>query len=499
MSNLVRGGRRANEQDVTGVNDMPAPVLRDGVLTIVPDDRQYVLNNDVFSDFPLAFPGDGKRFTWNTINRARWIYTGTDACFRDLDAAGDIELDGDCEFQAPNGVIHELDANGNSASFQCESKTRFTNTLGLGTLKGPGLSWNMKFSTLSDFGTGLDSENLDFFEINEVFVLGRNTNTTTFFRNHGNQTTGAINIILPSVLVGNLETLYDIDPDVRDSVDSILIEDTQKLGALNGTVFAPGSLDQTAPIVTAIGNGNVFPDSTVKGKLEITDNALVTDIVSQDTPVPINATWNDGTIEERLCFQDFCTFDNTTNTITTVNDVLAGAAYNHGLSNGDLITLVEDGGLPAELIDKQEYFVVNVTAQTFQISLTSGGSAVTFTDDGTPDNYFCHVTGASPAGWVIYTGLQPVSIIVNGWVSIEKSGSAEDAGVRLIKTSKTFVETDGARGSQVSISNNISQASQISDIVNRSTFEGIRIFLEGRSPTPDDLTATDADMTFNIA
>ena len=88
MSNLVIGFRRANEQDVRGVNDMPAPVLRDGVLTIVPDDRQYVLNNDVFSEFPLAFPGDGKRFTWNTINRAKWIYTGTDACFRDLDAAG---------------------------------------------------------------------------------------------------------------------------------------------------------------------------------------------------------------------------------------------------------------------------------------------------------------------------------------------------------------------------------------------------------------------------
>ena len=497
MSNLVRGGRRANEQDVTGVNDMPAPVLRDGVFTIVPDDRQYVLNNDVFSDFPLASPGAGNRFTWKTINRAKWIYTGTDACFRDLDADGDIELDGPCEFQAPNGNMFELDGTGNSGSFQAESKPRFTNMLGGGTVKG--IDWNVKFGTISDFDTGLDAENTTFFEVNEMFVLGRNSTITSFFRVHGNQTTGAVNFILASVSVGNLETLYDIDPDIKDSVNSILISNTQKLGAFNGTVFAPGSLDQTDPVVTAFGNASVFPDSTVKGKLEITDNSLVTDIVDQNVAVPINATWNDGTIEERLCFQDFCTFDNTTNTLTSVNDVLAGAAYNHGLSNGDTLILVEDGGLPAELVDKQEYFVINATAQTFQISLTSGGSAVVFTDDGTPNNYFCHVTGASPSGWVIYLGLQPVSIIVNGWVSISKSGSAQDANVRVIKTSATFVESDGARGGNVTVSNNIAQSSPISDIVNRSRFEGIRIFLEGRSVTPDDLIANDAVMTFNIA
>jgi len=225
----------------------------------------------------------------------------------------------------------------------------------------------------------------------------------------------------------------------------------------------------------------------------------VTDLVTVDVAVPINATWSDGTTEERLCFQDFCTFDNTTNTITSVNNVLSDAPFNHLMNDGDIIFLVEDGGLPAELVDKQNYFIVNKTDTTFQLSLTSGGSVVAFTDDGTPDNYYCHETGVSPSGWVIYIGIQDVSLIVNGWASIAKTGSAQNASLQLIKTSTTFVETNGARGSNVTVSNTTAQSSQISDLVNLSRFEGIRIFLEGRTASPDDMTVTDADMTFNIA
>jgi hypothetical protein len=53
----------------------------------------------------------------------------------------------------------------------------------------------------------------------------------------------------------------------------------------------------------------------------------------------------------------------------------------HGLSNGAIVrfySIVTTTGIVA----KQRYFVVNAAANTFQVSLTAGGSPVTFTGDG---------------------------------------------------------------------------------------------------------------------
>lgn len=68
------------------------------------------------------------------------------------------------------------------------------------------------------------------------------------------------------------------------------------------------------------------------------------------------------------------TFDNTTDTITAVD---------HGLSNGDIIRFVNNGGaLPAEIIADTNYYVVSSVQNTFKVSATSGGAVVNFTDDG---------------------------------------------------------------------------------------------------------------------
>jgi len=57
---------------------------------------------------------------------------------------------------------------------------------------------------------------------------------------------------------------------------------------------------------------------------------------------------------------------------------------NHGLGNGQTVRLRADGGtLPAGLAPDTDYFVVNQTANTIQLSGTSGGSAINFTDNGT--------------------------------------------------------------------------------------------------------------------
>ncbi len=54
----------------------------------------------------------------------------------------------------------------------------------------------------------------------------------------------------------------------------------------------------------------------------------------------------------------------------------------HGLSNGDRVYILATT-LPTGLSSAIQYYVVAATTNTFQVSLTSGGGAVTFTTDGT--------------------------------------------------------------------------------------------------------------------
>ena len=79
----------------------------------------------------------------------------------------------------------------------------------------------------------------------------------------------------------------------------------------------------------------------------------------------------------------------------------------HGLSNGDLVILTEKtGGSSLTAGDASNaneaaipYFVINVAANTFQLALTAGGSAVDFGSDITAVKVIklVEITGGSPA------------------------------------------------------------------------------------------------------
>lgn len=70
----------------------------------------------------------------------------------------------------------------------------------------------------------------------------------------------------------------------------------------------------------------------------------------------------------------------------------------HGLSNGDVITFTSITG-GGGLVANHPYFVINTAANTFQIALTAGGSAVDLTSDVTAAtvNKWTEVSGGSPA------------------------------------------------------------------------------------------------------
>ncbi len=120
--------------------------------------------------------------------------------------------------------------------------------------------------------------------------------------------------------------------------------------------------------------------------------------VSLDTiDVSSHDSWRQGTTIDAV------TFTNATNLVNCVG---------HGLQNGEVVAfrLGVGGALPAELSTDHWYYVVNRAADTFQVSLTFGGAAVTFTGDGSA---IVNVFRASP--YREYAG----GLIDGGEVSLE--------------------------------------------------------------------------------
>lgn len=71
---------------------------------------------------------------------------------------------------------------------------------------------------------------------------------------------------------------------------------------------------------------------------------------------------------------------------TNIDFTASGAtltANGHGLNDGDSVTLITSGTLPAGLSTTTEYFVVNATTNTFQLALVKGGAPITTTSGGT--------------------------------------------------------------------------------------------------------------------
>jgi len=76
----------------------------------------------------------------------------------------------------------------------------------------------------------------------------------------------------------------------------------------------------------------------------------------------------------------------TTHATETINSTA------HGLSNGDAVILVSETTLPTGYSEDTLYYVVGKTDDTFQVSLTIGGSAVAITSDGTGNHKFIKIS-----------------------------------------------------------------------------------------------------------
>ena len=129
----------------------------------------------------------------------------------------------------------------------------------------------------------------------------------------------------------------------------------------------------------------------------------------------------------------------------------------HGLDNGEVVHFSTTGTLPAGLSLNTKYFVINKTANDFEVSLTSGGAAVDITDDGS-GTHSVHETfalpdmrGRTPIGVGTGAGLTARALADTGGAETHQLTEAELAAhLHDIGTLKLFtgsITTEVAYGS----------------------------------------------------
>lgn len=247
-------------------------------------------------------------------------------------------------------------------------------------------------------------------------------------------------------------------------------------------------------------------DSTIAAQLRFNGSVLVTTIVAPLTPTYINALWSDGEIEERLCFLDKVTFDFTTDTCTTQDGPLNTAAagpkvtFNHNFTVADSIVFVENGGLPTGLTAGTRYYVGNLSGANFKLYEDAGLTIpVSFTDNGTGPNYYCHTTGTTASGCFFSTSEQDVRVRNGGWIAAEKnSGGNADVQFVVMKLDTSFNITEIARGARFNARNGLTGHSTIADIEILAPGEGILYYIENGTGTISN-DVTDAWVTCTMA
>ncbi len=271
--------------------DLPTPQLLNGVLTHKLEPYEYVIDGDVSITAAIGFPGPGQSATIRAVNRSLLIYTGTAAMFHDLSAQGSIEIGGQTEFQAPNGDMFNLLSGAGGFSFQSSKADRFTNCDRLGEVYCNGLStFVLNNGTFRNFNQGLIVHDPGFFEINTFFAFGNNQVGCTYFTVEGTSSSGSVNMDTLTVSVGSNETVFNFNPNIQNTIDTINVRDCTLRGPLNGQIFAPGSLTPRDRKFEA--TGNTLIGNTVHGGLiYLSGNTTQTPVAAINTPTKALGTW----------------------------------------------------------------------------------------------------------------------------------------------------------------------------------------------------------------
>jgi hypothetical protein len=426
--------RKGETVVVSQESDFPAPVdAGDGWGTAIHlEAKEYLLDQDVEVSYPLVKPSSGTAYIRGSHNNN--FINNTTGNFIVGTSNANLQLE-HLTLICPTGTLFTL-ANGN---FHVLHYVIAANINSFGTVSDTLLHLGAIIFTAWEEGITLS--NIRISSIISTVKPGKNLGGTMF------------KFIDTAVSV----RLNALDCDVAPSEYILNIQTTSGGGVVgisdyttNGTVFKPGSKDQTDPEWIFNGVTGV-PDSTVKGEVSTANGGVITDIPAAEARIIVNlesvsssnlerveidsdggikyigiedhtlavngsiniepggATKELGASFVKIASDNFTvTFTNGTNTINETGTAL---------SNGDTISFKKTAGtLPAELRDDIIYWVVNKAADSFQVSYTEGGAAVAFTDDGTPTNNYSIATnsGSTPSEPIAANNpreVQPLALI----------------------------------------------------------------------------------------
>ena len=102
------------------------------------------------------------------------------------------------------------------------------------------------------------------------------------------------------------------------------------------------------------------------------------------------SAWNPGAV---VGDRKSCTFDDTGGAAA---DLITCSG--HGYKNAEKVMFVASGGLPTNVKDSVQYYVIDATPTTFRVSTTKGGTALDFGSDGTAPNYVFSVSNMVMGG-----------------------------------------------------------------------------------------------------
>lgn len=400
-------------------------VVTAGVDIAVIANKTFKLMAPITQTLPFTI-GTGNSMQIVTTNRALNTITYTNVTeeqFQGTDigtlALFDVSLHGNS-----TGSIFNINGGVISAKFPDFNRYADAGTVqNLIDFYGPGIFFDV-------ISGGLSMINCASSTFAQCLILGLDGNTFTFFNISG-ATSGDIQIY-DNIMENDAQSSFV-------SVDGATFPATKTVSLIANNIvnfpenfFGPGSITETDNRLTVSGNKGVA-ESVISVEANLYDNVLTTDVPAAGALVLINAaTWGseevsrlavatsgvaeytglidaviklDGnvylepstatkTLSSRFILEKAATRTVTfTNGTNTINDTATP------LVNGDLIIFRRTAGtLPAELRADIVYYVVNQAVNSFQVSYTSGGAAVAFTDDGTPPNSYalCEEHGAIP-------------------------------------------------------------------------------------------------------
>lgn len=146
----------------------------------------------------------------------------------------------------------------------------------------------------------------------------------------------------------------------------------------SGATFTGGGTVSLSPHATAQASASTLPDI-----LPVITQVWRGGVPAQNFAFYVSST---ATLEQILsrATQYMVTVGTFTETTVTISQATPGVVTwtAHGLNNGQTVLLYTSGALPTPLLTTQVYYVVNKSTNTFELTLTSGGSPINTTTAG---------------------------------------------------------------------------------------------------------------------